>query len=740
MLIADQRRTLLIFIAVGAAGFLLVPWYALQDSVFASGWLKDFTSKDAAPALLQATSHGRPWLAALGVLLIAGGGLLAPGLQRETRAVALIAIGATGFLYFFIQGFAIGPSGLSFASLTAIFGEIHGQQYGMGLGAFLVATSFAMQFALGLAGCGYFKGDVFVAGSVVAVTVLVTVFTFFPVMKILISAVQDNSGAFSPSALYTRLFTTKVWGLDCLTGGVRCGVAWNTLLLALLCASGCTALGLAFALIATRTDFRHKRLLRILTVLPIITPPFVIGLGLILIFGRAGIINQLLEWTFGIQPGRWIYGLQGVLVAQIFAFTPIAFLVLIGVVEGVSPSMEEAAQTLRANRWRVFSDISLPLMRPGLVNAFLISFIESIADFGNPILLGGNFGVLSTEVFFSVVGAQLDQGRAAALGILLLLFALGAFFVQRFVLGRKVYTSLAGKGDSGLPTQLPDGARRLCYAFALPWALLTLVIYAMSLVGGFVETWGRDYSPTLRHYTKAFAIEWTANGILWAGAAWSSFWTTIKLAAIAAPITAALGILSAYLLTRQRFAGQGVFEFGTMLSFVIPGTVIGVSYILAFNVPPIEMTGTALILIVCFIFRNMPVGVRAGIAAMSQIDRSLDEASTTLGARGATTLRRVILPLLKPAIVAALVYSFVRAVTTVSAVIFLVSAEYEMATTYIINRVVNGDYGVAIAYCSVLIVLMLGATWLIQTLVGERKLGRRIAAPASAALARTATQ
>jgi len=135
----------------------------------------------------------------------------------------------------------------------------------------------------------------------------------------------------------------------------------------------------------------------------------------------------------------------------------------------------------------------------------------------------------------------------------------------------------------------------------------------------------------------------------------------------------------------------------------------------------------------------MPVGVRAGMAAMTQIDKSLDEASITLGARGFTTLRRVILPLLKPAIVAALVYSFVRAVTTVSAVIFLVSAEYEMATTYIINRVVNGDYGVAIAYCSVLIVLMLAAIWLIQKLVGERTLGRRSAGvPGVATLGRNA--
>ena len=729
---ADRRRALLIWLGIGAAGFLVVPWYALQDSVWTLGWIVQFATKDVAPAWLQATTHGRAWLAPLGLFLLAGLVPLVPALSSRGRANLAIAIGAIGFTYLFAQGFAIGPAGWSFASLKAAFGGIDGGQYGMGLGAALVATSFAMVFALGLAGRGFFRGDAFVAGSVVAVAVLVSVFTFFPVVKVLISAAEDSAGAYSITALPARLFTAKVWGVGCVTGGARCGVAWNTLLLAVACAAGCTALGLVFALIATRTDFRFKKLLRILTVLPIITPPFVIGLGLILIFGRAGFVNQFLEWAFHIEPSRWIYGMQGVLVAQIFAFTPIAFLVLIGVAEGVSPSMEEAAQTLRAGRWRVFVDISLPLMRPGLANAFLISFIESIADFGNPILLGGNFGVLSTEVFFSVVGAQLDQGRAATLSILLLLFALGAFFAQRWVLGRKVYTSLAGKGDAGLPTLLPDHARRLCYAIAVPWALLTIVIYAMSLVGGFVETWGRDYTLTLRHYVKAFAVEQTPHGILWAGAAWSSLWTTMKLSAIAAPITAALGILSAYLLTRQRFTGQAAFEFGTMLSFAIPGTVIGVSYILAFNVPPIEITGTAMVLLVCFIFRNMPVGVRAGMAAMTQIDKSLDEASATLGARGFTTLRRVILPLLKPATVAALVYSFVRAMTTVSAVIFLVSAEYEMATTYIINRVVNGDYGVAIAYCSVLIVLMLAAIWLIHALVGERKLGRRAAGTSGA--------
>src|SRR5262249_17951435 len=160
----------------------------------------------------------------------------------------------------------------------------------------------------------------------------------------------------------------------------------------------CTALGLASALIATRAGRRMAAALRALTILPIVTPPFVLGLGIILIFGRSGLVSQLLEWTLGVQPGRWIYGLPGVLLAEVFAFGAMGFLVLVGVVDGVSPTLEEAAQTLRAGRWRVFADVSLPLMRPGLANAFLVSFLESVADFGNPILLGGNFNVLATEI------------------------------------------------------------------------------------------------------------------------------------------------------------------------------------------------------------------------------------------------------------------------------------------------------------------------------------------------------
>jgi iron(III) transport system permease protein len=345
------------------------------------------------------------------------------------------------------------------------------------------------------------------------------------------------------------------------------------------------------------------------------------------------------------------------------------------------------------------------------------------------LVIGGNFTVLSTDIFFAVVGASHDQGRAAVLAIVLLAFTLTAFQAQRFWLGRRSYATVAGKGHGGIPASLPVGVRASCYAAIVPWLLLTIAVYGMILIGGFVVSVGRDNTPTLEYFWTAFSIEKGVGGWFLSGSAWNSFIVTIEIALIAMPFTAAIGILTAWLLDRQQFPGRRSFEFLAMMSFAIPGTVIGVSYILAFNVPPVSLTGTGTIIAIAFAFRNMPVGIRAGIANLSQIDRSLDEASLTLGAHSFGTLIRVILPMLRPAIVTAMVYSFVRAVTAVSAVIFLVTGHYNLATVYIVGRADVGEYGVAIVYSAMLVIFMTLVLILIQLLVGERRIGRRAAAP-----------
>ncbi|MCO6050242.1 iron ABC transporter permease [Mesorhizobium sp. RP14(2022)] len=720
---------------LGLAAFVILPWYGLESGIWNGSWFASYPfDPSVAPGAAQLFLRPGFWLlpAALALLSVLVLRFTPSGEKRGTR---LAFAGGFGIAALVTEGLAVGYQGWNWSGWERLFGALGDGQPPFGLGAYTLALAFLLTLAFGLAEKGRLRGDAFVLGAITIVVALVSAFVLYPLLSLFIGAFQAIDGTFDASSFTANLLDPSIWSLGCATGSGACGIAWRTVFLALVTGLGTTVLGLSFALVATRTRFPFKRLLRLLTILPIITPPFVIGLALILLFGRSGVVTQWLAVVTGFDGGRWLYGLPGIWIAQMLSFTPIAFMVLIGVVEGISPSMEEAAQTMRANRWRTFWTVSFPLMRPGLANAFLVGFIESMADFGNPLVLGGSHGVLSTEIFFAVVGAQNDPARAAVLALVLLAFTLSAFFAQRLWLKGKSYTTVTGKGDAGRPIDLDPKLRLAAYGMVVPWIVFTVTVYAMILVGSVVRTLGLDNTLTLDHYAKAFSVSYGENGIQWTGVAWNSFWTTMEIALASAPLTAALGLLSAYLLVRQRFAGREALEFLLMLSFAIPGTVIGVSYVLAFNLPPVEMTGTALILVICFVFRNMPVGVRGGIAAMSQLDKSLDEASLTLGANSFTTLRRVVLPLLKPAITSALVYSFVRSITSISAVIFLVSAEYNMATSYIVGLTENGEYGVAIAYSATLIMVMVAVIALFQLVVGKRTLRREAQTAAPATLA-----
>jgi len=700
-------------LALAALG-LLLPWYGLDRGL---SELTSWPGGAAAPVLALLTE--RAWLAPVPLALAA-----ALPAMRGARAPGALLLGCGAFLlaYVFAQGHAIGLRGVEWGFLAPLLGGA--SQPALGWGAAVVLTGAVGLLAAGLAGRGRFGGDAFVAFLVIGAAALLLLFVFLPLATIL-AAVLYEQDRLALAAAAGRLAAPEAWSLACLSTHQGCGAVWNTLLLAVLAGLLSTLLGLAFALLAARGEVRAAFLFRALTILPLITPPFVVSLALIVLFGRTGIVTAFLWDWFAIPRSRWIYGLPGVLLAQVLAMAPIAFVLLEGAVRAIGPSLEEAAATMGASRLVIFRTVTWPLLKPALAASFLLGFVESLADFGNPLVLGGEYEVLSTRIFFAIAGARHEPGRAAALALLLLCLTLGAFALQALWLGRRRYTTVTGKGDAGVPAPLSPGLRRTCAALAWPWMAFTAAIYGIILIGGFVHDIGRgDMRFTWRHLLTGFEVEW-AGGPAFRGAAWDSLFTTVEVAAIAAPLTAGLGILLAWLLARQDFPGRRGLEFVTMLSFAIPGTVVGVSYIMAFNTPPMELTGTALILVLCFVFRNLPVGVRGGIAALAQIDRSLDEASATMGAGAAATLRRVVLPLLRPAIVAALAFSFVHAMTAVSAVIFLVSARHNLATVYIVGRVEAGEMALAIAYSTVLIVIMLAVVLGIEKLVGRAQLGRR---------------
>jgi iron(III) transport system permease protein len=697
----------------------------LALSLAALPWYKGtpLMAGPAASAVFEALS-GRGWLWPLIAVAAALGALaLTRNWQRSNLALGL---GFGAVILYVWQAFAVGLRGPSSEWVGSVFERAADGQSGLGWGGFLAGVALIGLMSDLIAARGFCRGERFPAFCITAIVSLLTVFVFFPILKLGLAAFIDPDGNLALATFFERLSAPDLWGMACFVGAGRCGVVVNTVVLGVLSATFATALGLALALLVNRTDFRMKRALRAISILPIITPPFVVGVAIIVLFGRTGLVTGFVADLMEVRPTRWVYGLPGILIAQVLAFAPVTFLVLLSTLEAINPTLEEASKTLGARSMTTFRKVTWPLLRPGLAAAFLLAFIESLADFGNPIVLGGGYEVLSIKIFFAVVGARYDLGNAATLAMILLALTLIAFWLQMRWMGKKSYVTVTGKSDAGLVSPLPPIMKIAVFAVVLPWVVFTLAVYIIIAAGGFVTDIGRwDLTPTFGHVATAFRFEFAETGLELYGSAWDSMLTTLWVAGLAAPLTTLIGILTAWLVARQDFAGRRAFEFGTMLSFAIPGTVVGVSYVAAFNVPPVDITGTAAILIICFVFRNMPVGMRAGLAALAQIDRSMEEASQTMGGGGMTTLRRVVMPLIRPAIFTALVYSFVTAMTAVSAVIFLVSARHNMATAYIMGRVEAGEYALAIAYSAVLMIVMIFCVVIIQLVVGTRKLGRR---------------
>ncbi|MEN8199568.1 MAG: iron ABC transporter permease [Thermodesulfobacteriota bacterium] len=591
----------------------------------------------------------------------------------------------------------------------------------MGLGSAVSIGILAALCSYGLAKVGFLRGDTFIAGAVLFVIFTILIFVFFPVSQIFLKVGIARDGSFAPLQFF-QIVTSFGIGR----------IVLNTLMLAITVGTVTTLFALIFALYSLRSTSPLRHLVRVFYILPIITPPFVVGMSIILLLGRAGLVNDGLMYLLGpdgifipegsegiFQRSGYIYGFLGIFLAQTLSLTPVSYMVLIGMLSTINPAMEEASLTMRGSRWDTLTKVTLPLIRPGLANAFLLSVISSAADFGNPLVLGGEYDVISTEIYFSIAGAQLDFARAATLGLLLLILSLSIFMIQRKWVGQTSYVTVTGIQTSGNVTPLPRPLQTGFTAFITIWFILISVLYVSIFLGGFVKQWGADYSLTLAHHRELWGHGFSSGG-------WPSFKNSLLFSFLAAPLTALTGILIAYILTRKRFVGHGFIDFGTILIFAVPGTVIGVAYILAFNTYPIELTGTAIILIITMVIRAMPVGIRGGMSALSQISPSLEEASLLQRAGSFKTIRSVLIPLLRSTIISSTAYSFIRSMTTVSAVIFLATAGTNVATTYILSRVESGDNGVAVAYGSVLILSMLLFTLLVQAVTGRSRIEKQI--------------
>lgn len=480
----------------------------------------------------------------------------------------------------------------------------------------------------------------------------------------------------------------------------------NSLLLAGTVALTGTLVGYATAYALTHVMLPGRRLFRYVAMLPMLAPPFMIALAAIMLLGRNGVITRsVLEPVLGAGTVN-IYGFGGLVLVQTLTFFPLSMLLLAGTLAGIDPALEEAAQAQGAGPGRVFRDVVLPLSVPGILSSMLLLFIESLADFGNPLILGGEFRVLSVAAFLRITG-EFDTAGGAVLAILLLVPALIAFFVQRFYVQRTTFATVSGRPSSARRPPPAPAARVVAVSTCILVAGAVCLFYGAVVYGSLVQVWGVPGALTLGNYADAFRQ---------AGRALTD---SVVLAALAAPLAGAMGMAAAWVLTRRVFAGAGLLATLAMLTFAVPGTVVGIGYILAFNTPPLQLTGTAVIIVLLFVFRSVPVSLEAGRSGIAQVDASIEESSASLGARPLTTWRRVALPLAAPAVFTGLAHAFVRSITAVSAVIFVVSGQWNLVTVSILGFVENADLARAAALCMIVVAIVSAVLGMMQLAVSR---------------------
>ncbi|MFB0841474.1 ABC transporter permease [Paenibacillus oleatilyticus] len=524
---------------------------------------------------------------------------------------------------------------------------------------------------------------------ILLVMACLAVFIVYPLYQILKSSFINPDGTVSLSAY-----------VGVLSGGQLFEALKNSLLLAVIVSILSTAIAYMFAYTFAYVKVPFKKLFNAVAILPVISPPFVISLSAILLFGKQGFVSKHL---LGLENAN-IYGLKGLVLVQTLTYFPVAFLVLAGLLRSISPSLEEASMNMGAGRLRTFLNVTLPLTMPGIANAFLLVFVQSLADFGNPMTLGGNYTTVAREIYLQAVGSY-DIQAGAALAMVLMSITFLIYALQKFWIGKKSYVTVTGKPAHGRRLIEKGVTRQSLFVLCMLLSVIVIAFYLLVPIGSFIKLWGINNSFTWDHYKYVFSL------------GQKSMKDTLLLSIIATPIAGLLGMIIAFLVVRKQFIGKKALESVSMLSIAIPGTVIGISYILAFNQAPLALTGTALIIIVAFVVRAIPVGIRSGIASLQQIDPSIEEAATNLGAGQARNFFTVVLPLIKPAFYSGLVYGFVKSMTAMSAVIFLISAKYNLITASILTQVESGRIGVASAYCTILIAIMIAALLLLNLLL-----------------------
>ena len=539
-------------------------------------------------------------------------------------------------------------------------------------------------------------GDPILVTTIVVLITFLTLFILYPLAILLVdSFVGDGGFSFN---VFKRIFDMPTF-----TRAIT-----NTLKVGFLVGILSTLIGLLFAYVEVyvRMGKFTGGLFKVVSMLPVVSPPFVLSLSMIMLFGKAGIITRFLLKIYD----NSVYGFWGIAIVQTLTFFPVCYMMLKGLLKNIDPSLEEAARDMGASRWKVFTSVTFPLLLPGLGNAFLVTFIESIADFANPMIIGGSYDTLATTIYLQITGAY-DKAGAAAMAVVLLCITLAMFAVQKYYLERKTAATLTGKASRGRMLITDRSVRVPLTVLCSLVALFVIMMYICVPIGACFPTWGYKFFPLTGKWFKLVFTRYHG---------FQAFRDSFILSLISAPITALLSMIISYLVVKRKFKSKGFIEAVSMLAMAVPGTVLGVGYIRGFSGGLFHtgfmqgLYGTGLILIIVFVVRSLPTGTRSGISALRQIDKSIEESAYDMGADSFRVFMTVTLPLIKDSFLSGLVTAFVRSITAISAIILLVTPQFLLITVQINEFAEKGSYSLACAFATILIVITYGAVLLMN--------------------------
>ena len=541
--------------------------------------------------------------------------------------------------------------------------------------------------------------DPIMVTTIIVLITFLTLFILYPLAILLVDSFVGD-GRFGLS-IFKRIFA-----MPSFTRAIT-----NTLKVGFVVGIFSTLIGLLFAYVEVyvRLNKFAGGLFKVVSMLPVVSPPFVLSLSMIMLFGKAGIITRFLLHIYD----NSVYGYWGIVIVQTLTFFPVCYMMLKGLLKNIDPSLEEAARDMGASRWKVFADVTLPLMLPGLGNAFLVTFIESIADFANPMIIGGSYDTLATTIYLQITGAY-DKSGAAAMAVVLLLITLAMFAVQKYYLEAKTAATLTGKASRARMLIEDKSVKVPLTILCSLGALFVIMMYICVPIGACFPTWGYKFFPlTGKWFSQVFT---KYHGL-------KAFKDSFLLSLIASPITALLSMIISYLVVKRKFRAKGFIEAVSMLAMAVPGTVLGVGYIRGFSGGLFHtgflqgIYGTGLILIIVFIVRSLPTGPRSGISALRQIDKSIEESAYDMGADSFKVFMTVTLPLIKDSFLSGLVTAFVRSITAISAIILLVTPQFLLITVQINEFAEKGSYSLACAFATILIIITYSAVLLMNLFI-----------------------